>query len=301
MKLSIINIAKNIKYFLINIFYYPLYRILYRKKYKILSDSEVIDRIIKHKLSIARYGDGEFKWMFGLKQNSFQENNKILQKRLNEIINSNNKNIIIGIPNMINTLSKLNIQAKGYWSKFLVRNYKKIKGVLNLNNTYCNTNITRPYIDYKNKSKKLMKKKFDLLKNIWNHRNILIVEGEFSKLGINNDLFSNAKSIRRIICPAKNAFNKYDIILHRIVNTVKKDDLVLISLGPTATVLAYDLSKKNIQSIDLGHTDVEYSWYLLNAKYKIPIKNKFVNEAQSKNMELTYNEEYEKQIIDKVL
>ena len=50
MKLSIINIAKNIKYFLINIFYYPLYRILYRKKYKILSDSEVIDRIIKHKL-----------------------------------------------------------------------------------------------------------------------------------------------------------------------------------------------------------------------------------------------------------
>ena len=239
--------------------------------------------------------------MFGLKQNSFQENNKILQKRLNEIINSNNKNIIIGIPNMINTLSKLNIQAKGYWSKFLVRNYKKIKGVLNLNNTYCNTNITRPYIDYKNKSKKLMKKKFDLLKNIWNHRNILIVEGEFSKLGINNDLFSNAKSIRRIICPAKNAFNKYDIILHRIVNTVKKDDLVLISLGPTATVLAYDLSKKNIQSIDLGHTDVEYSWYLLNAKYKIPIKNKFVNEAQSKNMELTYNEEYEKQIIDKVL
>lgn len=301
MNLLIINMARNIKYFLINIFYYPLYKILYRKKYKILSDSETITRITKHRFSIARYGDGEFKWMLGLKQNSFQEDNKTLQKRLNEIINSNNKNIIIGIPSTINTLSKMNIQAKGYWSKFLVKNHKKLNHILNLNNTYCNSNITRPYIDYKNKNKKIMKKKFDLLKSIWSHRNVLIVEGEFSRLGVSNDLFSSAKSIRRIICPAKNAFSKYDIIFHRIVDTVKKDDLVLISLGPTATVLAYDLSKKNIQSIDLGHIDVEYSWYLLNAKYKIPIKNKFVNEAQSKNMELTYNKEYEKQIIDKVL
>lgn len=301
MKLFILNKAKNIKYFFINIFYYPIYKILYRRKFNILSDEETINKIINEKISIARYGDGEFKWMFGLKQNSFQENNVIMQEKLNKIIKYKSKNLIIGIPNMINTLSQLNIQAKGYWARFLVKNYKKIQGVLDINSTYCNSNITRPYIDYKNKKKKIMKKKFDLLKEIWNHRNLLIVEGEFSRLGINNDLFSNAKSIRRIICPAQNAFSKYETILKHIIDRAKEDDLVLISLGPTATILACALSKKNIQSIDLGHIDIEYSWYLLNAKYKIPIKNRYVNEAQSKNMKLSYNREYENQIIDKIL
>jgi hypothetical protein len=31
------------------------------------------------------------------------------------------------------------------------------------------------------------------------------------------------------------------------------DKLILIALGPTATVLAYDLAKKGYQAIDIGH------------------------------------------------
>ena len=36
---------------------------------------------------------------------------------------------------------------------------------------------------------------------------------------------------------------------------------VLIALGQTATVLAYDLSEAGLQAIDPGHVDVEYEWY----------------------------------------
>jgi len=58
-----------------------------------------------------------------------------------------------------------------------------------------------------------------------------------------------------------------------------KDYLVLLAVGPTATVLAADLSSKGYQAIDIGHIDIEYEWYLHHATHKVPIKNKFVNEA----------------------
>ena len=55
---------------------------------------------------------------------------------------------------------------------------------------------------------------------------------------------------------------------------MKKNKLILIALGPTATVLSYDLNKLGYQAIDIGHADIEYEWYLRKAKKKIPIKNK---------------------------
>lgn len=83
---------------------------------------------------------------------------------------------------------------------------------------------------------------FSLLKKLWEDRNVLIVEGAQTRLGVGNDLFSNAKSIERILAPAKNPFDSYDKILSAIV-THCKEHLVLIALGPTATVLATDLFK----------------------------------------------------------
>lgn len=44
--------------------------------------------------------------------------------------------------------------------------------------------------------------------------------------------------------PRKNAWDKYVEILLTVLNTAKTDDLVCVSLGPTATVLAYDIAKK---------------------------------------------------------
>ena len=58
-----------------------------------------------------------------------------------------------------------------------------------------------------------------------------------------------------------------------------KEYVVLIALGPTATVLAYDLNAKGYQALDIGHIDIEYEWYLQKAKWKTKIENKYVNEA----------------------
>ena len=75
--------------------------------------------------------------------------------------------------------------------------------------------------------------------------------------------------------------------------------LILIALGPTATILAYDLYKLGYQVIDVGHIDIEYEWYLRKSKKRIRIEYKFVNEAKNggKNIKKIKDVNYYKQII----
>lgn len=69
---------------------------------------------------------------------------------------------------------------------------------------------------------------------------------------VGNNLVSNAKSISRIECPSENAFEKYDKIKYLIFrNLIKIDYVILIALGPTATVLSYDLGVTGQQAIDI--------------------------------------------------
>ncbi|MCT3093469.1 DUF1792 domain-containing protein [Streptococcus thermophilus] len=56
--------------------------------------------------------------------------------------------------------------------------------------------------------------------------------------------------------------------------------IVLLAIGLTATVLSYDLADNGFQVIDIGHLDVEYQWYLMQAKKKMPLENRTtVNEV----------------------
>ena len=95
-----------------------------------------------------------------------------------------------------------------------------------------------------------------------------------------NDLFNNTKSIKRILCPAVNAFNVYQKIINQ-VKKIDKSNLILLALGPTSTVLAYDLDKLGYRAIDVGHIDIEYEWFLRNATKKIQINNKYVIELSA--------------------
>ena len=58
-----------------------------------------------------------------------------------------------------------------------------------------------------------------------------------------------------------------------------KNRLILIALGHTATVLAYDLALEGYQALDIGHLDIEYEWFLRKIDKKIVIEGKYVNEV----------------------
>lgn len=271
------------------------------RKYNILDDTSTVDKIVNEGYSICRYGDGEFKWIFGIKQNSFQQDSSQMAKELKEIITNytNDEKILIGINDSMNDLSMYNMDAKMYWKEYLIDMYKKLYELIP-DKIFCSTNITRPYIDYKNKDKKIIQARFDNLKRIWDKRDVIIVEGEFTKLGVGNDLFDNCNSIKRILCPATNAYEKKQEILKE-VKKQSKDKLILLSLGPTATILSYELFKEGYQCVDTGHVDIEYMWFLNGAKSKEEVEGKFVNEVSKKvnNLENT-DKVYINQIIKKI-
>lgn len=231
--------------------------------------------------SLGRFGDGEIGWIIGNrpKYMSFEKNSKNLSIKLLKVLQSHNKNFLIGLPDAFHLHKSLTTRAKLFWSIFFMRNDKYFLNLLSKHKQYYNTSVTRPYIDYNNRCISIHT--FDLLKNVWKRQNLLIVEGKESRVGADDDLFDGANTIKRIECPIKNAFESYNLIKNVIINFLQKSShkfIVLISLGPTATILSYDLSNLGYRAIDIGHLDLEYEWYLIGAKEKINLPYKYVNE-----------------------
>ena len=76
--------------------------------------------------------------------------------------------------------------------------------------------------------------------------------------------------------------------------------LILLALGPTATVMAYNLAQKGYQAIDIGHIDIEYEWFQMKATSKVPVPWRYVNETGNRLSELSSDPEYTSQIIAQI-
>lgn len=280
------------------------------QKFKIYSSMDTVEKIAKDKCSIARFGDGELAYIYKVGI-YFQEYNQKIAERLKEVLNSNLDNLLIGIPLALNYefIENYDGFAKEYWTNWVLKNKFKIRKLINPKKEYYSTQISRFYLDYKDKSN--VDSYVKSLKKIWDNRDVVIIEGEKSRLGAGNDLFDNMKSIQRILCPAENAFDKYEEILNE-AKKVDKDKLILLALGPTATILAYDLAKLGYQAVDIGHVDIEYEWFLRKSTTKVKIEGKYmgesgvINQKEEKkesrlNVGNIQDEAYNKQIIAKIL
>ena len=246
---------------------------------KILSVEESLDRVITEKKSLCRFGDGELDIILG-KGLGFQKSTPEIAKRLEEVLTAKQDFCFVGVPDAINNFDNITEESMEFW----VNNMARVRSIwlkyLDPHREYLTANLTRLYIRYKDKSQ--CEKNFAKLKSIWEGRDIIICEGAQTRIGVGNDILNGAKSIKRIICPAENAFDKYD----KIVETLKqhnKDCLFLIALGPTATLLAFEMAKSGYQALDVGHFDIEYEWFLRHTDKKEKIENKYVYEVDGGN------------------
>ncbi|MCQ2913946.1 MAG: GT-D fold domain-containing glycosyltransferase [Alphaproteobacteria bacterium] len=220
---------------------------LFNRKPKFLSFEETLKEIIENKKSICRFGDGEFNNLVG---NSipFQKGNKILSKRLKEVLSSCDDNIIIGINEEYFT-PKRNRPAEN--RAFDYRNCSFLRGII-----YANIHLERIYCP-SSISMGSSPEYFNQIRKIWQNRDVTIVcgKGIFSKF--KNDIFDNTKSVEFVYGERLNAFAKYNDLLNRC-SKIDKNRLVIIILGPTATVLAYDMAKLGYQALDFGHVAKKY-------------------------------------------
>lgn len=248
------------------------------KKPNILDTISSLEKIINEKCSVSRFGDGEINLLLGEGETPrFQGHDKRLQKKLKEVLKSDIQGLEIGLPDVFGNLSDYEKASARYWRAYLSINRKKISELVNYDYTYINTNMTRFWSGYRKKEDASVV--IQLFKKIWNNRDVIFIEGALTRMGVGNDLFDNAKSTRRIICPAENAWKSYELI-YRKVSELKfdKNVLFILALGPTATVLAHDLAIDGFQALDLGHIDVQYEYYLRKANGKISLPGKYVNE-----------------------
>jgi glycosyltransferase family protein len=264
---------------------------------------ETVEEILKNKCSISRFGDGEFSVMRESRIN-FQDPCPSLANRLKEICKAETSGLLIGLPNCFGSLDSYSSSGIDFWRKWMAKYREKAYSFIDMKLTYYDAFFSRPYtsFDKTNVHYKWCKNYFEKVKEIWANRDIVICEGKGTRFGMFNDLLNGAKSISRILCPARNAFNKYDEILSAF-DDISQDTLILCALGPTATVLAYDLYNKGYQAIDIGHLDVQYELFLRKeTKSGFSIKYKYVdNREKGRKVEKLVSPEYESQIIKKVL
>lgn len=214
------------------------------------SEEETIQHLLENKSSICRFGDGELKLMVGEKHKSFQDVNHSLNSRLIEVLNSNVPNILVAIHPVrdFDSLGRI-------WQKFIIRIGSPVLNLLDSNRRYPSMGVFRglPKNTKENLVNRILK-----IKKLWEGRKILLVVGENSRFTFEEELFNNVESVDYVYAPAKNAFEVYDEIVNKVKQYNKDEYLILIVLGPTATVMAYDLALDGYQAIDFGQMPGTY-------------------------------------------
>ena len=283
--------------------YYLRKKISVNLKYKvrIMNSNQTVKFIIDNKCSIARYGDGEFDLMLQKNEVGYQKADALLAKRLLEVFENPTENLLICIPKPMQTQKGLRHECAQFWKYWCAEKQIDVvcaitrrvpKGYL-----FGDSFVSRPYSGFKkgNHARTVFMK----LKKVWDGRDLLFIEGNGTQLGVGNDLFDNAASIKRILVPSENAFSYYDQIFDRICS-VWNGELVILAVGPTATLLASDLSKRNIQALDLGHIDIQYMWYLSGIRFQ-PVLGKYTNDAiNGRGYEDCNEKQYQEQIIESI-
>lgn len=185
--------------------------------------------------SLARFGDGEL-LIIGGKDANYQEYSDKLAEELEFVFN--------GTACLVSVPHTRGIRAK-YWERFLDGQYWHIADIPKAR-WYGSAFVSRhdevPWTEEYRK----------LLRSLWRHRDVQFVAPETIKL-------TRAHSVKHQWVPKENAFEVIDRC-ERILTDLATPrsvhshvDLVILSCGPTGTILADRLARKGIWAVDLGN------------------------------------------------
>jgi len=227
------------------------------KKYEaeypsVLSTSATLDKIILEKKSVARIGDGELKLIQGIglgekgDRAEYQVFDALLAKKLKHIIDNPIDECLLCIIPFRLGHDDIKNYAKGlsYWENFWLSAWPGAKQYYDSNYLYGNACISRIDCFKENALHKI--------KSIWQGRKALFVVGEDSHWVDEPRLFGNVQQAQHIVVNGRSSFSSYD----QTLSAIREYDtswLVLLAIGPTSKVLAYELSKLGYQALDIGH------------------------------------------------
>ena len=220
----------------------------------VLTEIETLDYLSRG-YSIARYGDGEFNLCTGGRA-KLEAHDTGLAADLRMILQSYNRKCVVGIPRF----ESLTEEKKAFWQKY---KDEKFNDLYRENKVYASSFVTRP----DNAPSINNHCYWHRVKQLWDGKNVVLVEGNDPVFAFNKGgLLDNADRIKTIKAPSHNAYGHFKLILDKC--KAESPDLFILSLGATATVLAYSLTLYGHQALDLGHMGFLYEkCYLRGLKH----------------------------------
>lgn len=218
-----------------------------------LTPEETFNHIIDRNCSLVRFGDGEFAYIHGAGvyfNDWHQTYNKDLQQGLLRVLSSQSSSLLICLPGTYLTKTKEELHGEYvFWihAKMILHKYLNSKQVYGSSFTFYPTINTN--LDYVK------------LKKYFEGKHIIIITSNTSrfetiKLGITTHLIESPKSNSWSDLPNLKA------TLFKMVtdnNLPKEKILVMVSMGPAAKVMVYDLAQEGFTAWDAGQFfDVAY-------------------------------------------
>jgi len=222
----------------------------------VLDEDETIRRIREDGCSIGRYGDGELR-LAKYPQNNIpcHEGNEELGRRLREILRYKGKpamektrEFLVGVPN-IRPGSKLYACKPRLHRVFLKPD---LEDLYDREITYYSSLVTR---------NDMIERDLDYWKgfaDIFTGKRVCVVGSDRKHL--KDPMFAGAEKPLYFVQGTKqHSFRDYDRILKDCLRLRQEPNIIYaLLLGPTATVLAFDLFKAGCQAIDTGNACRSY-------------------------------------------
>ena len=221
----------------------------------ILNVEDTLDLLFENPKSFCRYGDGEIKLING-RGLDFQDYDKNLSDRLREILQSRDDKCYVGLdhryfyPENIPESNKNFMRERGPEIRSTLLRYcnrKKLYIAATYSCFYLN-HLRTPY---------QYQIHFNIIKELFRNRKLVIFSGRTVFDKINYNVFEYAAEKVHVSTESKNAWSHYDEIMNA-ARKYPKDVTLCFILGPTATVIAYDLAQEGYTAWDIGHIAKDY-------------------------------------------
>lgn len=204
---------------------------------------DTLETLRRDGLSFARFGDGELQLMTRLSYNlRFQRNSAALQNALERVLTSPVEGLLLGMPNLFNDM-----HWRWVWSDI----WPSVRPYFSGSAMYGNSHVGRP-VFFQHHGREGVQ----AWSSIWENKDALVITGKGSRFELVPALFGSLKSVDTLYSLPSDAF----VDLERVMAEARRStaDIILISLGPTGTLLAHMLAQEGRQALDIGHLSSSY-------------------------------------------
>lgn len=199
----------------------------------VLSEDATIEMALKGR-SLTRYGDGELRLaLTGTASAQRVRHTKLVQELRNILIKP--QKALVCIPNAMQGPKQEN------WKKYTENKFISMYRQPVYGSSFITRPDSAPWInrpDY-----------WSRVRDLWRKRDVVLCIGTDKSL-TPDIIVRDAKSVQTVRGPDVDAYRVIDELEDQIM---RYDGVVILCLGPTATVLAARLADKGRQALDLGH------------------------------------------------